>query len=190
MQGGHRKPQSRQRRGWLGSEEAGGGWTADAYLKGHGHAPKCSGTQEEGQGQLQVLGLCRSDGATHQRLGGWEVVGSGWWGLWSGLSRAPAQGCWVSGQEEEEVVAIWRLCKEGQATGSGSPHSPTPRGPMGFPAAGVTAKRRGQTKISAGGGSDRQGRGRGDRKLPGEQGRLHFQKGAGRQQEEWRDGPA
>lgn len=60
------------------------------------------------------------------------MVGLGWWGLWSGLSRAPAQGCWVSGQEEEEVVAIWRLCKEGQATGSGSPHSPAPQGLWDF----------------------------------------------------------
>lgn len=69
------------------------------------------------------------------------------------------------------------------------PLHPAP-GPVGFPEAGVIAKRRGQTKISTGGGSDRQGRGRGDRKLPGEQGGLHFWKGAGRQQEEWRDGPA
>lgn len=78
----------------------------------------------------------------------------------------------------------------GPGHGEWEPPLPRTPGPMGFPAAGVTAKRRGQTKISAGGGSDRQGRGRGDRKLPGEQGRLHFRKGAGRQQEEWRDGPA
>lgn len=94
----------------------------------NGHAPKCSGTQEKGWGQLQVLGLCRSDAAIHQRLGGCEEVGSGWWGLWSGLSRAPAQGCWVSGQKEEEVVAIWRLRKEGQAVGNGRlPAPPRPR---------------------------------------------------------------
>lgn len=71
----------------------GGWWWLDCGC--NGHAPKCSGTQEKGWGQLQVLGLCRSDGAIHQWLGGWEEVGSGWWGLWSGLSRAPAQGCWI-----------------------------------------------------------------------------------------------
>ena len=64
---------------------------------------------------------------------------------------------------------------------------PVPRG-CGTSSSKGHSQVTGQTTVSVGGGSDRQGRWRGDSKLPGEQGGPHFRKGAGKQSPSRRDG--
>lgn len=83
-------------------------------------------------------------------ISGWGLGGGpGWWGLWSGLKAEPQPRA-AGYLAKRRRWSPSEVMQGGPGYGNGALPLHLCPGPVGFPEAGVIAKRRGQTKISTG----------------------------------------